>query len=209
MSITTKSLFTLLAVALLTGCNADKLEVALKTDEIRAVGQGEETSVPFEAEFSLMSELDDQQRAELDQIIATVEDFMEIDDIELENSDFGINLLVEGQMPISSTSVPAPWYVSVTHSDIFSDLYRIELANGSEFDRFQNALQGINFMLAPNAVQPVKFKIRGEGVVMAPGVEVDGYTYMLYAGEIDRCLTMNFSGGPWENTSGGFFLNKE
>ncbi|CAI8214747.1 MULTISPECIES: hypothetical protein [unclassified Marinobacterium] len=200
------SLLTLLGV--LAGCNADKLEVTLKTDEIRAVGQGELSTISFEAEFSLMSELDAEQRAELDQIIATVEDFMDIDDIELENTDMGINLLIEGQMPMSGTQVSAPWYVSVTDSYVHDDLYRIELANGNEFDRFQNALQGINFMLAPNAVQPVKYKVRGEGLVMAPGVDIDGYTYLLYAGEIDRRLTMNFSGGPWENTSGGFFLNK-
>jgi len=29
-------------------------------------------------------------------MIATVEDFMEIDDIEIQNSDFGITLTVEG-----------------------------------------------------------------------------------------------------------------
>ena len=196
---------TLIALA---GCNADKLEISLKTEQLRDAGQGIDNSTAFEAQFSLMSEMDDQQRSELEQMIATVEDFMEIDDVELESSDFGINLIIEGNIPVSATQVAAPWYVSVTSSEIFGDLYRVELANGTEFDRFQNALQGINFMLAPNAVQPVKFKLRGEGVVLAPGVEVDGYTYLLYADEIDRRLTMNFSGGPWENTSGGFFLNK-
>ena len=203
-----KTALALLLAGLLAGCNADKLEVTLKTDEIRAAAQGEATNISFEAEFSLMSELDAEQRAELDQIIATVEDFMDVDDIELENTDMGINLLIEGQMPMSSVQAADPWYVSVTDSYIHDGLYRIELANGTEFDRFQNALQGINFMLAPNAVQPVKYKVRGEGMVMAPGVDIDGYTYLLYAGEIERRLTMNFSGGPWENTSGGFFLNK-
>ncbi len=195
-------------VAALAGCDADKLTVTLKTDEIRQAAMGEVSSVPFDAEFSLMSELDDEQRAELDQIIATVEDFMDIDDIELENTDMGINLLIEGELPLSATQVSAPWFVSVTESSVHADRYRIELANGTEFDRFQKALQGINFMLAPNAVQPVKYRVRGDGSVLAPGVDIDGYTYLLYAGDIDRRLTMNFSGGPWASTSGGFFLSK-
>lgn len=198
---------TLFCVVLL-GCNADQLEVNLKTDDLRDAAVGEQLTTSFEAEFSLMSELDDQQRAELDQMIATVEDFMEIDDIEIQNSDFGITLTVEGQMPVSSSEVASPYYVSVTESDIFGDMYRVELANGYEFERFQNAMQGINFMLAPNAVQPVKFKVRGEGTVLAPAVEIDGYTYLLYAGDIERRLTMNFSGGPFENTSGGFLISK-
>ena len=198
----------LISVVALAGCNADQLEVNLKTDDLRDAAAGEQVTTSFEAEFSLMSELDDQQRAELDQMIATVEDFMDIEEVEVENSDFGINITVEGQMPISATQVAAPFYVSITNSDIFGDMYRVELANGSEFDRFQNAMQGINFMLAPNAVQPVKFKVRGEGTVLAPAVEIDGYTYLFYAGDIERRLTMNFSGGPYENTSGGFLLSK-
>ena len=198
----------ILSTALLFGCNADQLEVNLKTEELREAATGTAMTTSFEAEFSLVSELDDQQRAELDQMIATVEDFMEIDDIEIQNSDFGITLTVEGQMPVSASEVAAPYYVSVTESDIFGDMYRVELANGYEFERFQNAMQGINFMLAPNAVQPVKFKLRGEGTVLAPAVEIDGYTYLFYAGDIGRRLTMNFSGGPFENTSGGFLLSK-
>jgi len=198
----------ILSTALLFGCNADQLEVNLKTEELREAATGTAMTTSFEAEFSLVSELDDQQRAELDQMIATVEDFMEIDDIEIQNSDFGITLTVEGQMPVSASEVAAPYYVSVTESDIFGDMYRVELANGYEFERFQNAMQGINFMLAPNAVQPVKFKVRGEGTVLAPAVEIDGYTYLFYAGDIERRLTMNFSGGPYENTSGGFLLSK-
>jgi len=198
----------LLGTALLFGCNADQLEVNLKTDDLRQAAVGEQLFASFEAEFSLVSELDEQQRSELDQMIATVEDFMVIDDVEIENSDFGINLIVEGEMPISSTQVASPFYVSVTNSDIFGDMYRVELGNGYEFERFQNAMQGINFMLAPNAIQPVKFKLRGEGTVLAPAVEIDGYTYLFYAGDIDRRLTMNFSGGPFDNTSGGFLLSK-
>ena len=132
---------------------------------------------------------------------------MEIDDIEIQNSDFEITLRDEGEMPISSTEVAAPYYVSVTESDIFGDMYRVELAKGYEFERFQNAMQGINFMLAPNAVHPVKFKLRGEGTVLAPAVKIDGYSYLFYVGDIGRRLTMNFSGGPFENTSGGFLLS--
>ena len=203
-----KPSLTMIALTVLVGCNADQLEVNLKTDDLRDAAVGEQLTTSFEAEFSLMSELDDQQRAELDQMIATVEDFMEIDEFEIQNSDFGITLTVEGQMPVSASEVAAPYYVSVTESDIFGDMYRVELANGYEFERFQNAMQGINFMLAPNAVQPVKFKVRGEGTVLAPAVEIDGYTYLFYAGDIERRLTMNFSGGPFENTSGGFLISK-
>jgi hypothetical protein len=208
MKKTIKALLPIALVSFIVGCDADKLTVTLKTDEIRNTATGETTTVPFEAEFSLMTELDAEQRAELDQIIATVEDFMDIDDAELENTDMGINLIVEGEIPISSVQVSAPWFVSVTDSYVYDDMFRIELANGMEFDRFQNALQGINYVLAPNAVQPIKFKVRGDGLIVAPGVDIDGYTYLLYAGEIDRRLTMNFSGGPWSNTSGGFFLSK-
>ena len=110
-------------------------------------------------------------------------------------------------MPISATQVVAPFYVSITNSDIFGDMYRVELANGSEFDRFLNAMQGINFMLAPNAVHPVKFKLPGEGTVLAPAVKIDGYSYLFYLGDIGHRLTINFSGGPFENNSGGFLLS--
>jgi hypothetical protein len=42
--------------------------------------------------------------------------------------------------------------------------------------------------------------------VIAPAVEIGGITHLYYAEKIDNRLTMNFSGGPFDSTGGGFLV---
>ena len=61
----------------------------------------------------------------------------------------------------------------------------------------------------PKCCTAIKFKVRGDGLIVAPGVDIDGYSFLLYAGEIDRRLTMNFSAALGNTMEGFSFLSCE
>ena len=75
------------------GCKADSLEIKLSDEEIKAAIAGETVSIDFEAEFSMLGELDEENKATLDQLLILAEEFLVLEDFEIENGDFGAKIL--------------------------------------------------------------------------------------------------------------------
>ena len=87
---------------------------------------------------------------------------MEITDFELETTDMGYEVTLEGEMPITNQDLDTAYYIHVASSEIFDGFTFLELRTGSEFDNLSNQMSAINFMLSPDEFHPTKIKLKGK-----------------------------------------------
>ena len=69
-------------------------------------------------------------------------------------------------------------------------------------------MRAINFMLAPDAFHPARFRLRGEDTfeVTAPAVQIDGRYHLLWRGVAEDRLSMTFADGAFDEVGAGFFV---
>ena len=107
--------------------------------------------------------------------------FMEIDDFELETTDMGYEITLEGEMPITNKRLDAAYYIHVSSSNIFDGYIFLELRTGDNFNNLSNQMSAINFMLSPDEFHPTKIKLKGKDVqVLVPATEIDGKAHLFY-----------------------------
>ena len=197
------------ALLALAGCKADELSIDLKTADILGATQGESSTVSFEANFSTFGSLDDGQRAQVAAIEAILGGYVEIDDFELEITDNGFAVTIEGELPITTDlQSNAAYFIAVEPSDIVNGAYLVQLRTGNDFDRMEREMQAINFMLAPDAFHPTRIRLRGDDQfeIIAPGAQVDGSYHLMWRGTSKDKLTLRFSGGPFDEVGAGFLI---
>jgi hypothetical protein len=194
----------------LISCKAEEVEIALKAEDIFSAAQGEEQSVEFTATFSIFGELDDEQRVQVNALENILDEYMDISDFELETSSMGYTVTIEGEMPLTSnTDVKDPYFLNATDSDILTGYTQLSLMTGDKFDNLKSDMQAINFMLSPDEFHPTKFKLKGKSIqVVAPAVEINGESYLLYSQEIDGRVSLSFKGGAFDSVGAGFFIKK-
>lgn len=202
-----RNTFVVLLSLLFAGCVADSLEVKLKASDVESAINGKVESAKFEAEFGLLGKLDDEQRGQLDRISVLIQDYLDVDDVEIEDGDYKASLLIEGSLPVTSNPDEASaWFIKVSKDS--PGVARVELASGRNYGPLKAALSDVNVMLAVEEFHPVKFKLKADKAhVMAPAVQIDGVTHLLFSDLIEGRLTMNFEGEPFKRTGAGFFLD--
>ena len=145
---------------LLIACKAEILEIDIKSKDVFSAVNGEEEVVEFEAKFSNFGELDEESRAQVEALENILVKFMEITDFELETTDMGYEVTLEGEMPITNQDLDTAYYVHVSSSEIFDGFTFLELRTGSEFQILSNQMSAINFMLSPDEYHPTKIKLK-------------------------------------------------
>jgi hypothetical protein len=202
------SIIVALSLSLL-GCKADELEVSFKTSDLIAVKNGGSETAEFEAVFSLIGELNNESRALIDALENIVVKYISIDDFEIKTTDMGFKISIEGEIPIlNDENSEYAYYISVFHSNIIEGSNLVQLKTGHKFEMMKNEMSALNFMLAPDAFHPTRFRLRGDKdiEVLAPAVQVDGQDYLMWRGRIGDRLSLSFSGGAYDRTGPGFFF---
>ena len=201
------SLFSVICVFLF-ACKAKELTIDLKIDDAIAAANGDLDMVKFEAEFSTFGELDNEKRAQVEALENILAKYLEIDDFELETNDNGFEVLIEGEVLITNDkNSDNAYFILVEDSNILEGYKELRFMTGHNFDSLKGEMGSINFMLAPDEFHPVKFKIKGSDVeILAPAVEVDGISHLLYKADLDGRLKLLFKGGIFEKTGAGFFF---
>ncbi|HEV7293116.1 MAG TPA: hypothetical protein VGN79_12425 [Devosia sp.] len=207
------------AVAL-AACKADNVEIRVSTSDIQEALGGDDVTVPFVARFSMFSDLDEEQKAQLRAIEDIVERFLVVDDYQITSSDYTTDVTIEGELPIVVGDVGSgedAFALYVSPANVESSLsgfdQRVELGTGRAFSQMESQMQGINFMLAADAVHPVSYRLRNDAGspvnILAGGVQIDGDSHAIAAlslGDGDR-TTMLFSGGPYDQVMGAFLMS--
>lgn len=209
----------ILAISL-TACTADSVQVDVRTSQIEDAVAGEEVWVPFDAKFSFFGSLDDARRSELTALEAIVRDSMAIDDFFIEQSGSTVDVTIEGELPLrygsdSVAEAPSPWVVAVrdTPDAELAGLFplTVQLTTSEAFTSFSERSRGISYMSSPDAVQPVRFRLRsnsGTARILAGGFQEGAETHMLAVIEIpsDESRSLLFNDGAYGRVGGGFAL---
>ena len=109
----------LISSILLIACKANIVELYIKAKDVFAPVDGEDGIIEFEAQFSNFRELDEKARAQVEALEHILTKFMEIDDFEIEDTDMGNHIILEGEIPISNKKLDATYYIHVSSSELF------------------------------------------------------------------------------------------
>ncbi|MDB4017184.1 hypothetical protein N9493_04080 [Amylibacter sp.] len=198
-----------LTSVLLIACKAEIVELDIKTKDVFAAIDGEDGLIGFEAKFSNFGELDEEARVQVEALENILTKFMEIDDFELETTDMGYEITLEGEMPITNKRLDDAYYIHVSSSEIFDGYTFLELRIGDNFNNLSNQMSAINFMLSPDEFHPTKIKLKGKDVqVLIPATEIDGKAYLFYEGTVNGRISMKFEGGVFDKIGAGLFLKE-
>ena len=212
------SFLTCFILILLGGCKAELIETKIKTSDLkRAISQGT-TTVPFETKITIMGDSQDarQQIKSFEQII---EQYVELDDIEIEKSMMGMDLLIEGNIPlVYRKKIPKnrtdPWALFMKKNNVKglsgSYPYTLTLLPTRNFGGFKNKFSELNILLTPSASQPVSFKMRNndksEFNVFSGGAMVNGEAHAIYTANVKRKLSLTMKGGVYDTAYPAIFF---
>ena len=210
------SLVALLSVLFLLGCKADIVETSIKTKHLQEALAGEEVTVTFEAAFSMMAEYDDETKAQINAIEKIVENYVSLEEFDVTQGDYGLNIAIEGEIPLIYSSngeiprsVGSPWALVVTDNhdggSLSSYSYKLTVATTSKYSAFEGELQNVNFMLSPDEFQPMRIKLKTSGDdklrIFTGSVEVDGESKVVYEADVSKKITLTMKDGVYEKTS--------
>ncbi len=206
----------LISAVLLLGCKADIVETSIKTKHLQEALAGEEVTVTFEAEFSMMTEYDDETKAQISAIEEIVENYFSLEEFDVTQGDYGLNIAIEGEIPLvyssngdASGSVDSPWVFVISDNTDGGSLsgypYKLTVATTSRFSALEGELQNVNFMASPKEFQPMRIKLKRSGddvlKIFTGSVEVDGESKVLYETEVSKRITLTMKDGVYEKTS--------
>ena len=194
---------------LLIACKAEIVELDIKAKDVFAAANGEESVVEFDAKFSNFGELNEEARAQIEALENILTKFMDIDGFEIENTDMGYDVVLEGEMPITNKKVDSTYYIHVSSSELFDGYTLLELKTGDDFINLSNQMSAINFMLSPDEFHPTKIKLKGKNIqVIIPATEINGNAYLFYKDTINGKISMKFDGGVFDKIGAGLFLKE-
>ena len=152
--------------------------------------------VEFETTFNLLAEYNEETKTEISKMKQVAEKYFEIEEFEVVIKDFGIDIEIEGEIPLvymndaSAESLEtSPWIIKIrnfNHSGSLKNYpYILSLATTSNFQSFVNLMEDINILVSPDKFQPVKYKIRPSGEdklqIFTGGVIINGSSFIVKA----------------------------
>tara|TARA_B100001059_G_scaffold164549_1_gene164091 strand:+ start:442 stop:1125 length:684 start_codon:yes stop_codon:yes gene_type:complete len=208
---------------LISGCKSELVEIEINTSDIFDVINGESTDVEFESVFSLISELDDETKMQLEKMEVVAEKYVSIDDFDVTEGEYlGLNISVEGELPIIynpngsiDNSITSPWVLLISDNDFSGSLsdykYKLEFVITPSYAAFDGELQNINFMLTADKFQPVKFKIKnkhdGKFEIFTGAVETDGESLTLLETVVEKRISLTMKEGIYNKTNQVIYFN--
>ena len=195
---------------ILTGCKAELIETKIKTSDIkRAISKGI-TTVPFETKITIMGETED-TRQQIKSFGEIIEQYVELDDVEIEKSMMGMDLVIEGNIPlVHGKKLPRnrtdPWALFIKKNIVKglseSYPYSITLLPTRNFGSFKNKFSELNILLTPSASQPVSFKMRNNDKsqfnVFSGGAMVNGEAHAIFTANVKRKLSLTMKDGVYD-----------
>ena len=208
---------------LISGCKSELVEIEINTSDIFDVINGESTNVEFESVFSLISELDDETKMQLEKMEIVAEKYASIDDFDVTEGEYlGLSISVEGEIPMIYNSngsinnaISSPWVLLISDNNFSGSLsnykYKLEFITTPSYTAFDGELQNINFMLTADKFQPVKFKIKnkhdGTFEIFTGAVETDGESLTLLETIVEKRISLTMKEGIYNKTNQVIYFN--
>ena len=218
-----KKLLICLLPIFLVGCQSNIIETTVKLSEIKDAINGGVQDIEFETNFSLMAELDETTKIELEKIESISSKYIDIEDFDVTEDDyFGISIDVEGEIPLlySSnggipSSVSTPWVLLISDNTdkgaLSSFKYKLEFIASPTFNAFAGELQNVNMMIGLEQFQPVKFKLRNKDDsifnIFTGAVEGNGESHATFESDVEDKISLTMKGGIYDKTNQVIFFN--
>lgn len=204
----------------LTGCKSEIVEISLKTKDIKTAISGEDVSIKFETTFSLLAEYDDTTKSEIKKIRNVVEEYFTIEEFEVIENDFGIDIEIEGEIPLvyvkndSQSIETSPWVIKISDNNKKGSLenypYKISLSNTANFNSIVKLIEDINILVTIDRFQPVKFKLRTSNEdklqIFTGGVVVNGESFIIMEEEISKRINLTMKEGVYSDNFASFYF---
>mgnify|MGYP001208657980 CR=1 FL=1 len=183
---------------------------------------GGNADIEFESVFSLISELDDETKMQLEKMEIVAEKYASIDDFDVTEGEYMVNISVEGEIPMIynsngsiDSSITSPWVLLISDNDFSGSLsnykYKLEFITTPSYAAFDGELQNINFMLTADEYQPVKFKIKnkhdGKFEIFTGAVETDGESLTLLETAVEKRISLTMKEGIYNKTNQVIYFN--
>ena len=216
-----KTILSLLLVSSLLGCKANEVEVSISKKDIEKAISGENISVVFDATLDLMAQNDEEMRGTIQSIAKVTENYLTIEEFELTTGDFGLNIDVEGEIPLiyiedirEIKNISEPWALIILRNEkkgtLSSFPYILKFTETSSFNAYSGELNQIDMMLSPDKRQPIKFKIKNNSEVpltlFSGGVEVNGEHFVIYETAVEKRVSLTMQDGVYDNTAPLFYF---
>ena len=200
----------------LTGCKSDLIELNLKTKDIKEAISGGKVMVEFETTFSLLAEYDEETKSEIDKMREVAENYFAIEEFEVVVKDFGIDIEIEGEIPLvymqdasAESSETSPWIIKIRNFNHTGSLknypYIISLSTTNNFHSFVNLLENINILASPD-----KFKLRTTGddklQIFTGGVTINGKSFIVKEMEVTEKINLTMKEGSYESNFPAFLF---
>jgi hypothetical protein len=209
----------LLVLLALAGCKADMLEVRVTAGDLADVLAGKSVEVPFEANFRSFGDLDAEQREDLKHLQEIAERYLDIEDFQVNNDGSSTTVEIEGTLPLVGADAAAGYVYalvvdSVDEPTLAAFPYRLRLAAGDRFSAMEDEMQGVNYMSAPDEVNPVQFRLKADGddalEVLAGGFSMGGENFGVRTVSIPQgeAASLTFKGGAYDDVGGTLLFSK-
>ena len=207
----------------LISCKSELIELEIASDDILDVINGGNADIEFESVFSLISELDDETKMQLEKMEIVAEKYASIDDFDVTEGEYlGLSISVEGEIPMIynsngsiNNSITSPWVLLISDNNFLGSLsdykYKLEFVTTPSYTAFDGELQNINFMLTADKFQPVKFKIKnkhdGTFEIFTGAVETDGESLTLLETIVEKRISLTMKEGIYNKTNQVIYFN--
>ena len=172
--------------------------------------------VEFETTFSLLAEYDEETKSEIDKMREVAENYFAIEEFEVVVKDFGIDIEIEGEIPLvymqdasAESSETSPWIIKIRNFNHTGSLknypYIISLSTTNNFHSFVNLLENINILASPD-----KFKLRTTGddklQIFTGGVTINGKSFIVKEMEVTEKINLTMKEGSYESNFPAFLF---
>ena len=214
--------FCICGIFSLLACKADIVETSMDTNLLKTVLLGELELADFDAEFSMMSEYNDDTKEQINAIEIVAEKYVSIEEFDVTQGDYSLKIVVEGKIPIFysqdgniTPDVKSPWaiviYDNMETGSLSGYSYILSIVTTPSFTAFEAELQDISFMLSPDKFQPMKIKLKTIGndslKIFTGAVEVDGESKVIYESSVAKKVSLTMQDGIYDKTAPLLYFN--
>ena len=197
----------------LTGCNPEIIDVKVSTKEIKKSISGETVSVSFSSSINILANIND-IKGELSKIETIAEEYFDLEEFDITENDFGVDLYIEGDLPLiytkydSLNNMKSPWVIKIEDNNNQGSLknfsYILSLNTTPSYGSFNSSISDINILANINKYQPIKLRLKVSGDddlnIFTGGVMIDGESFVIMERKVQKKVTLIMKDGVYSKT---------
>ena len=208
-----KNFIFILLVLTLYGCNPEIVELKVSTKELKDAISDGKVSVSFETSISILSNINE-IKEELVKFENIAEDYFDLEEFDITENDFGVELNLEGKLPLiygnfeTPSNLKSPWLMQIKDNNNQGSLkdyqYTLSLNTSSSYGRFSALISDINILASINKFQPIKLRLKvseGDNLkIFTGGVNIGSKSFVIMETTVEKKLTLVMSGGVYSKS---------